>query len=78
MNFLKHAVNHNDYGELKMKIMKKLKREEMKNVTGGIPPGYGWSQCDVDGTIVQELVSCDPCPHCTTGGFISSTCNTQC
>lgn len=61
-----------------MKIMKKLKREEMKNVTGGIPPDYGWSQCNVNGVVTQELVSCYPCPHCTTGGFISSTCTTSC
>jgi len=61
-----------------MKKQQKLSREEMKNVTGGIPPGYGWSQCNVNGVVTQELVSCSPCPHCTTGGFISSTCTTTC
>lgn len=56
-----------------MKNLKKLKREEMKKIAGGIPPGYGWAKCNVNGTVEQELTICTA-PHCTTGTFISSTC----
>jgi hypothetical protein len=44
----------------------------MKNVTGGIPYGYVWVICTANGGgTVREISPCDPCAHCTTGGFIS-------
>ncbi len=58
--------------------MKKLSREDLKNVVGGIPIGYGFSTCLVNGKRVQQLVSCSPCPHCNSGSFISTTCSNHC
>ena len=54
-----------------MKNQQKLSREEMKNVTGGIPPGDVWVICNVNGTLTREISPCDPCAYCTTGGFVS-------
>jgi hypothetical protein len=44
---------------------KKLSRNEMKKISGGIRPNQAFVNCNCSGQIVVQLCTCDPYGHCT-------------
>ncbi|MDP9047014.1 MAG: hypothetical protein M3N14_02685 [Bacteroidota bacterium] len=53
-----------------MEKFKKLTRSEMKSVSGGIGQNQVWLICNVNGSQVQEVSPCSPCPYCSSGTFV--------
>jgi len=54
-----------------MKNQKKLSREELKSIKGGIPKGWVEIICDVNGQNEIEVSPCSPGPQCSSGIFVA-------